>query len=119
MLHLYLKKPQIRLSVMCGKRKLIYSPLGVHFHLIAYQFHMFTQRGYPLSVVAVSLLCGFLLTVFSSAGFHARDLPCFATKTKTRKLHMNRTRFHEISLGHQHGWRFFVLWHQHGHRDAM
>ena len=84
MLHLHLKKPHIRLSVMCGKRNLICSPLIVHFHLIAFQFHMYIWRGYPLSVVAVGLLCRFLLTVFSIAGFHSRDhsrdLPYFATK---------------------------------------
>ena len=46
MLHLHLKQPQIRLSVMCGKTNLIYSPLIVHFHLIAFQFHMYIRRGY-------------------------------------------------------------------------
>ena len=97
---------------------LIYSPLMVHFHLKVFQFHMHIRRGYPLSVVTVGLLCRFLLSVFSIAGFYSRDqLPCFATETK--KVHMNKLDTLRMSQKHQHCCRSFVLGHQHGHRDVI
>ena len=47
-----------------------------------FQFHMYIRNGYPLSVVAVGLLCRFLIFMFSIAGFHLRDqLPWSAAKT--------------------------------------
>ena len=67
---------------MCGEMNLICSLLMVHFHLIAFQFHMYIRNGYPLSVVAVGLLCRFLLFMISIAGFHLRDqLKWSAAKT--------------------------------------
>ena len=53
---------------MHGKMNLIYSPLMMHSHLIAFKFHMYIRRGYALSVVAVGLLCRSLLSMFSIAG---------------------------------------------------
>ena len=68
---------------MCGKMNLKRSLLMVHFHLIPFQFRVYIRNGYPLSVVAVGLLCRFLLSMFSNiAGFHLCDqLPWFAAKT--------------------------------------
>ena len=40
----------------------------MHYHLMAFKFHMYIRWGYPLSFVAVGLLCGFLLSMFSIVG---------------------------------------------------
>lgn len=56
------------LYVMHRKMKLIYSPLMMHYHLMDFKIHTYIRWGYPLSFVAVGLLCGFLLSMFSIAG---------------------------------------------------
>ena len=70
---------------------------------------MYIWRGYPLSVVAVDLLCRFLLSVFYIAGFHSRDqLPCFAAKTKKGTCIWKELDTLRTSLGHQHACRSFA-----------